>query len=526
MDRETNTRSSFDRVDEYLAREKFIFVFIWFFFSAVLVSSYVFIPPLAAVLIFLIAIGIYFAEKVSSKLPRREVLLLVLAAASFSFGVLRYDIKDFHIIDPNLQSRVGEEAEIEGLVISEPEFKDSYTQFVVDAGMEKVLVKADLSLDVSYGDAVLAEGELEKPGLIDDGVGRPFDYSKYLAKDDIYFILSFADAKVLSSGGGNPLKRALLSIKRSFVGKIRDIFPEPHASLLAGLVVAGKDAMPKAIVDEFRRAGVVHIVVLSGYNIAIISEFMRKLFENLFLLGRVGARPSLAAGASILGIIFFVLMTGAQATVVRASIMVLAVIAAKLFGRSYSAPRALLAAAFLMTLENPKILVFDPSFQLSLLATLALIYAVPLIEKYFQRLTFIPQILSQSEDKWGVRTMIVTTVATQIVVLPYLIYSMGQVSLVSLPANILILLLIPATMLTGFLAAVSNFLLPASFSLLLAFPVYLLLSWILGVAHVLGNLSLSSIQMPPLPVWLPVISYAVMIILVLRLHNSLRMSAN
>ena len=181
--------------------------------------------------------------------------------------------------------------------------------------------------------------------------------------------------------------------------------------------------------------------------------------------------------AAIIGVILFVVMTGAGASIVRAGIMALTVIGAKLIGRNYSAPRALLAAGFLMLFQNPKILVFDLSFQLSFLATLGLIYFMPVIERKLYWIT----------TRFKIRETLSQTLSTQITVLPLLIYMSGDVSIVSIPANLLILLFVPVTMLVGFLAVLLSFL-----TTLLAWPLaylsYLLLSWILFVSHLFGSL--------------------------------------
>lgn len=509
MDQKTSTNSlpRFipSRVEGVQSRG--IFVFIFGFILGVLVSSFVFITPLVSVFIIIIGSTLLIVEKILDKKISKEVLFLSLIFLSFGLGVLRYSIKDFHELLVPAST---------GIVVSEPEQKENITRFVLltDNG-EKILVNTDLYSSVQYGDRVKVEGRLDEPEMIDDGIGRPFDYGKYLSKDDIYFTLSFTEVAVLSSGHGNPIKHALFQIKRSFVEKTKEILAEPYASLLSGLVVSGREAMPKSILEEFRRAGIIHIVVLSGYNITIIAEFMRKMLENFFLVTRIRVAPRLVATASILGIILFVLMTGAEATVVRAALMVLVVIAAKMFSRAYSAPRALLVAAFLMILHNPKILVFDPSFQLSFLATCALIYIVPIIEKY---LKVVP-------EKWGLRLTVATTLATQATVLPLLIYSIGDFSLVSLPANILVLLIIPVTMLIGFMAT-----LIAYTSSILALPfsyvAYLLLAWILGVSSVLGNLSLASITVPPISIWIVALIYLAIVTFVWRWRNFALHSAN
>ncbi len=474
-----------------------VYLSIFGFVFGILVSSFIFVSPLLSILILVVAVAALLSEKIYNRVINFEVILFSLLLTFFALGTLRYSIKDFHEpIEPSG----------EGIVVSEPEQKDNATRFVFESDNgERALVSAGLYDEVQYGDRVKVEGKFEIPGIIESDDGRDFDYAKYLSKDDIYYTVSFAKVEVLDYGYRNPLKANLLKLKKNFLEKIKETFTEPYASLLAGLIVSGRDAMPKDYLEELRRAGVIHIVVLSGYNITIIAEFLRKLFEKLFLLTRFTAIPLLASGTSIIGILLFVLMTGAEATVVRAAIMVLTVIVAKMFGRRYSAPRALVLAGFIMLLENPKILVFDPSFQLSFLATLALIYVVPIFEKWLQ---FIP-------EKLTLRTTIATTIATQITVLPLLVYSVGDISLVSLPANILVLLVIPYTMFLGFIATTMAYI-----SSLLAWPLayvtHLLLAWIFGVSGFFGNINFSSISIPTFSFSLVFIAYTLMGILIYK----------
>ncbi len=479
-DREINTNS--------------VFILVSGFVLGILVSSFIFVSPLSSALVTTTGAVVLIAEKIRHKKINKEVLFLALALLSFGLGALRYSIKDFH--EPLLPEFSG------GIVINEPEQRENTTRFVLRTNNgEKVLVSTDLYSPVQYGDRVTVEGKLDEPGIIDDDAGRSFDYAAYLSKDDIYYTLNFAKVEVLSGGHGNPVRQLLFKIKRNFVKKIKEVLTEPHASLLSGLIISGKEALPKKILEEFRRAGVIHVVVLSGYNITIIAEFVKIVFRS--------------ASFSIIGIILFVIMTGAQATVVRAALMVLAVILAKKLGRNFSAPRALLVAAFLMLLHNPKILVFDPSFQLSFLATCGLIFVTPLMEKY----------LNHIPEKWGIRTIVSTTLATQITVLPLLIYSMGDVSTVSLPANILILLVIPYAMLVGSIAATIAYLSPI-IALPFSYISYILLAWILGVSHYLGKLSFASVTVPLAPWWTVTSVYLAIIIFVWRQRNVVPRSAN
>ncbi len=478
-----------------------VLIFIWSFLVAVVVSSFISVSYVFSLFFFILSLLILGGEKLYKGKLEFEIILVSIFLSGFALGIWRYEFKDNHeSIEPTFT----------GIIVSEPEQKENTTRFVFRSeNGEKVQVSSGLYTQIAYGDEVKLEGKLKQPEIIDDGSGRPFDYAAYLSKDDIYYVMDFAKVTTLSSGNGNRVKAFLYRTKNNFVEKIREILPEPESSLLAGLIVAGKASMPKNILEEFRRAGVIHIVVLSGYNITIVAEFIRRFFQKILLTKRINVLvdpnhlPKLAASLSLLGILLFVLMTGAEATVVRAALMVLVVILAKLLGRDYSASRALLVAGFLMILENPKILLFDPSFQLSFLATCGLIYISPIMDKFLEKLR-----MGEGE----LRSTLATTIATQITVLPLLIYSVGDVSIVSLPANLLILLLIPYTMGIGFLATLIAYVSPV-IALPLSYIAHLMLAWIIWVSHFLGNLSFATINIP-LPAWLVIIVYFLIVLLI------------
>lgn len=445
-----------------------ISVFICGFAAGIFFASFVSVPPLVSLLIIIVGFAVLVERK-------REVVLLSLFLISFGLGSLRYAIKDFHeVILPSA----------EGVIIDEPLETERARRFTYEADNgEKVIVSAPLYIPVSYGDRVRVEGKLKRPRVIEEESGRDFDYGAYLSKDDIYWTISFAEVEVLAHDEGNPLKAALLKVKDNFIAHIESILPEPQASLLAGLVVAGKGSLPKSVLEDFRKAGVVHIVVLSGFNVTLIAEFLRQLFVSLFLVAGLSAAPFVAAMASAVGIVLFVLMTGASATVVRAAAMAFIVLLAKHFGRTFSAPRALMLAGFAMLFVNPKLLVFDPSFQLSFLATLGLIYFLPPVERFFNWLP----------ERFQFREIVWQTVATQLAVLPLFVYSTGNVSLVSLPANVAILPAVPFAMLAGFAATLVSYA-----GTLIAWPLsfisHLLLSYILAISHLFGSLPFATVE--------------------------------
>ena len=198
--------------------------------------------------------------------------------------------------------------------------------------------------------------------------------------------------------------------------------------------------MDKETANNFRVTGLSQIVVLSGYNVTVVAQAIASLLS--FLPRMVG----LSGG--IIGIILFVIMSGSSSTAIRAGIMGLIAIIAVMTKRDYRAGRALVVATMLLIIINPKILVFDISFQLSFLATVAIIYLAPVLKSRFLWIT----------ERYGMRDIITSTIAAQILVLPLIVCDMGQLSLYALPANILVLPFVPMVMFFGFATGMLGFL--------------------------------------------------------------------
>jgi len=146
---------------------------------------------------------------------------------------------------------------------------------------------------------------------------------------------------------------------------------------------------------------------------------------------------------------------------------------------------------------NPLILLHDPSFQLSFLATLGLLL---LSEKISARLTFVP-------EKFLLREVASATLATQIFVLPLLLYQTGNLSLVALPANLFILAAIPGAMLFGFLTGMAGFV-SAGIASLFGFITYLFLAYILSAVNFFSHLPFAAVTVPEFPVWVLLGAYA------------------
>ena len=474
---------------------RFFYTAVIAFGVGVLIASTADFGYVAAAFLLLLACALFFVT------PNRLVVVaLILSALGVGYVVVRtVDTSEL-----SLEADVGQEVTIEGTVIKEPIHKERSQQIVVEPeGGDRgyVLVLTSPRPRFAYGDEVVVQGVLKKPESFETDTGRTFDYEKYLAKSNVYYQMLFPDVEQTGSGGGNALRRGLFTMKEKFLLGLNKALPQPHAALAGGLVVGAQEALGDDLLDAFRITGIIHIVVLSGYNVAIVAEAIMRLTRR-FLARNI----ALVLGG--VGIVLFAILTGGSATIVRASLMAILVLVARATGRTYDIVRALSLAGFVMILHNPHILAFDPSFQLSFLATLGLIFFSPYIERWGKGIT----------NNFGIREFTAATISTQLFVLPLILYSIGQVSVVAVFVNVLILAMIPLTMLFGFFTGLVGM---VSTALALPFTAfsYVLLSYILLVVDIFSRIPFAAFVVPQFPFWAMLAIYGAYVWLLVRIKT-------
>jgi competence protein ComEC len=386
-----------------------------------------------------LTILIYFYKYFVDENSRELVVISTIVLIGVTLGMGRMIISDLYS-NSHLDRYINKQIKAEGIVVEEPDVREKNTKLTVkltnvegESVNEKVLVTVPIHPEYKYGDKVSLSLVLKEPQLVESEDGRVFDYKGYLRVRGIWYTSQFTTIKLISSNHGSIVKTALFKVKHAFTNSINNALPEPESSLLSGLLLGGKQSLGKDLLSEFQKTGTSHIVVLSGYNIAIVAESIMDVLKFL--------PKNISFAGGMFGIILFTILSGGGASAWRAAIMVLVALFAKKTNRDFKVSRALGFAVVLMLALNPALLVFDPSFQLSILATIGLVFVSPFVEPYLKKVP----------EKFGLREIISATISTQITVLPYLIYSTGIVSIVSLPVNVLILSTIPLTMLLGFL---------------------------------------------------------------------------
>jgi len=399
--------------------------------AGIWLASFLFPPPGA--------LGVaFFLSSLSLLLGWREarLRLINLCLLSLFLGAFRYSVALPHFDETALAYYNGHTVTLEGVVAGEPDIRDRKVKLRLAVERLKcegewlevqglALIDAYRYPAYGYGDQLEVEGELETPPEFES-----FSYKDYLACQGVYSLLRYPEIRRLAQGKGTPFFAALYALKDRAQATIRALLPEPEAFLLSGILLGRDSEIPKDLWNAFNRTQTTHIIVISGFNIAIVAGLLSYIGQRI-----LGRNRSLYFALS--GIVLYTLFVGADPPVVRAAIMGGLYIIAIHLGRQAHALISLVVAAFLMTLLNPFTL-WDLGFQLSFAATLGLILFVPSWQGW---------LVSRLDSlSWGVLSSglkvlgesIIVTLAAQIWVLPIILHNFRLFSFVSLLSNALI----------------------------------------------------------------------------------------
>lgn len=446
-------------------KSKIFFLFCLSFIAGVFLGKYVNIFVMAILAMAFIIFVTVFWQKRIVRLVGFLGLILVCGAWRFQGSSLEGK--------PNFVGQLyNQKVELGGVVVKEPDVRSNkiYLTLKIQGYEGKILVSSGRYPEYQYGDRLKIAGLLEEPFESEE-----FSYKNYLSRYEVYAVMRYPKIEKLAENQGNKIVAALLGVKHKFQEILSQILPEPHNALALGLFLGAKRSLPEDLKNALIAVGVSHIVVVSGYNISIIT---RNLLRTRAWLGR-----RVAFWLSLFAVLAFVVMTGGEASVIRAAVMGLMVVFALNIGRIYYPVNALVFVAAVMLVQNPRILHFDIGFQLSFLATLGLIYLAPIFEKWFD---FLPEFLS-------FRSNLASSAAAQVFVLPLLIFHFERISLLALPVNVLILWVIPYAMFFGFFATVLGIIyLP--FGQILGILIWAFLEYLIRVVDFFSHISVALIS--------------------------------
>ncbi len=434
---------------------------------------------------------------------RRALALAALFAFSFAFGMLRMDQARAKIVGEGDYQNAGR---FLATITSDPTMRSYGSSFfanVNEADDAKVrvgsTVRAHSFEDFYYGQVVEISGRVTRPEKFITSGGSEFDYPGYLHARGANIIIEATSISPTGAEEGNPIRKMLFRIAGAFKEKMNLAIREPELSFAKGILIGDDSGIDDELQNAFVRTGTIHVLALSGYNVTIVADFFKGLFSFL---------PKLFALASAgVAIILFVIMTGAAPSAVRAGIMASIALFGKSLGRTGDAGMILVFASAVMIIVNPWQLLHDLGFQLSVIATWGILYIPRKIEKTFH---IIP-----NHKFFPIREILVTSLSAWIAVSPFILFAMGNFSIIAPLANILVLPLMPFAMLVSFVSGAAGFILPPLAGLF-GVATEKVLHFITSIIELLSRISWSFISVKWFGIVLLVISYSLLFVWV---HN-------
>lgn len=263
---------------------------------------------------------------------------------------------------------------------------DGNLQHITEGDVLVYFPKSDSVFNIKFGDIILTNSSLRPiENFIDSS---SFDYKRMMKRKKIYdnVFLSNADWKRVAENQGNLLITKARKVNRYFQNKLLNSkLPKQEAALAIGMLLGEKEYIDEDTQENFREAGLTHILVVSGMNIAIILIVLES-FLKFFFFGR---ERLILVRKIILVLMAFALcfVVSLTPSALRVAIMMLAFLFSKQSNRGYDSLNVFFVTVFIFLIFDPMIL-FDWSFQFSFLAVFGIILFASWKHRLFPKFKF------------------------------------------------------------------------------------------------------------------------------------------
>lgn len=412
------------------------------------------------------------------KKPELMVFFAVVLVAVTAFNMF----SQFYV-KPLQNTFCGKNAEVTATLLEEPEANGSSYYYTlktktIDGKNKslKLMLQSSTEIYCDVGDTLNFTAELER-----------VDYGKNLA-DKIYLRAYTEDKAVVYAAEYKPVNYYIVKLRQS----IRHILYtelQPETADLSAAVLLGDSNFSVDTYDNLRKAGLTHIVVVSGLHLSIIT------FVYARTLGKFFKNKYVNALATLLLVLFFLTLTGFGKSSIRAAIMLAVLIVSKLFKREGDSLNSLGFASILLCL-NPYV-VGDIGILLSFSATFGIVvFSVPLYEFLTKRLE--PEYKSKHKQiNKSVRFLaeqFAVTVSAVLCTLPINVLFFGRVSLVQLFANLLVAPMVKWFMIASVLCICSNYLCLPIFAYFFSFAADFISKVMLYLAKLFASIPMAYVK--------------------------------
>lgn len=344
-----------------------------------------------------------------------------------------------------------------------------------------------------YGDLIKIQGEYSSPQTARNYKG--FDYSQYLKTLKIYGIIKIEEANLLKENDLNFVLISINNLKQKMIDHANKNMPQKTANLLLGLLIGQKDNIQEDIIKSFRTANLSHILAVSGAHTSYI------ILGLTYIITKSKAPRRIGYIITIIILLVFIIITGASYSVIRACIMSIITISAKLFYKKENFFISICVSLFIILIQNP-FAINDIGLKLSFLGTIGIIVFNKNITEFFIRIKI----------KENIAKVLSLTFSAQLMIMPITILNFNTFSLTFFISNILASPLLGIIIILGFIAIFVSFVLNP-ISKILFFVLNLFLELLIFISEIVTKIPGSSILVKT-PNLVFVITYYILILFI------------
>ena len=308
---------------------------------------------------------------------------------------------------------------------------------------------------LEYGDLIEIKGEYSAPEVARNYKG--FDYSQYLKTLNIYGTIKVEESKIINKNQLSPILININNIKEKMIDNANRNMPKRTANLLLGILIGERDNIQEDIIESFRTANLSHILAVSGAHTSYI------ILGITYLISKSKTPKRIGYIITIINLLIFIIITGASYSVVRACIMAIVVIGAKICYRKENFFTSICISLIIILIQNP-FAINDIGLKLSFMGTAGIVIFNKSITNFFIKLKI----------KQKIAEALSVTFSAQLMIMPIIILNFNTISLTFFISNILASPLLGIIIIFGFISIfISSILNPISKILFLILHIFL-----------------------------------------------------
>lgn len=347
-------------------------------------------------------------------------ILIFLVILIVAFAQIKY----YEGIFENKYKNIKEDDEISiiGTIVSDPQEKEYKTKYILKIdtinsdkkykNTKVILYTKKEKETLKYGDKIELVGNFKLAQERRNPEG--FDYRFYLKTKKIYGIVTTKNTKKLKENNANIISMIANKTANVIKNQSKKLLKNKEACLLIGLLIGDTDEIDEETKEDFRNSNLTHMLAVSGLHVSYV------LLGVNYIITKVKIHKKLSKIIVMLLILFFILVTGATPSVLRAGTMTIYLIIGGIFYRRISVFSSLNLSLLVIIIMNPYCL-FDVGLQLSYAGTIGIVYLYPIIK----------------EKIYNKANSILITISANIVIIPIMLYNFNTISLTFFISNLL-----------------------------------------------------------------------------------------